>query len=74
MERNDSDTITTTVATSVVEVAHKTRSAKQPTDKTTIQLLVRTVDRLVGRKRGNDTYDDVINRDIDTCEKQEPQV
>lgn len=72
MERNDSDTL---VATPIPpEPSQKVRSVKQPTDKTTIQLLVRTVDRLVGRKRGNDTYDDVINRDIDTCEKQEPQV
>lgn len=74
MERNDSDILAASPAMPEPDTVHKARSAKQPTDKTTIQLLVRTVDRLVGRKRGNDTYDDVINRDIDTCEKQEPQV
>jgi len=37
--------------------------------KTTIQLFVTTTKRLTDRKRGNDTYDDVINRDLDTIEK-----
>jgi hypothetical protein len=34
--------------------------------KTTIQLFTSTTKRLTYRKRGNDTYDDVINRDLDT--------
>lgn len=34
--------------------------------KTTIQLFTSTTTRLTHRKHGNDTYDDVINRDLDT--------
>jgi hypothetical protein len=39
--------------------------------KTTIMVFVGTTKRLTKRKRGNDTYDDVINRDLDTLIKTE---
>lgn len=34
--------------------------------KTTIQLFTSTTVRLTSRKHGNDTYNDVINRDLDS--------
>jgi hypothetical protein len=43
----------------------------QTRKKTTIQLFTSTTDRLTSRKRGRDTYDDVINRDLDTIKKSE---
>ena len=37
--------------------------------KTTIQIFASTAKRLTERKKGNDTYDDVLNRDLDTLAK-----
>jgi hypothetical protein len=45
-----------------------TPAATQPAivdKKTTIQLFTSTTIRLTSRKTGNDTYNDVINRDLD---------
>ena len=37
----------------------------EPDAKTTMQVRYATIDKLTSLKRGNDTYDDVINRLID---------
>ena len=40
-----------------------------PDKKTTIQLFASTTEKLTKHKRGNDTYDDVINRHMGFYEK-----
>ena len=46
--------------------------AHDPDGKTTVQLRYKTTERLTSHKRGNDTYDDVINRTLDNWEKDHP--